>query len=319
MPTPEEIIHYHEAAQKGDIGILKAFIEKHPFDVDILSGADNRTALVSAAAYRGSHYLDNVEFLLTRGADPDARTQDGNSPLSAAIHNNSFQAVELICAALQIKYRGDAPALLDAALQPQRLYWNDPEGPRIRILDRSIDDPRYQDQLDAEARNRERKTEWREKIEQFCKELMSPKDNAEALSQGPRIRILGRSFEPPPQKLIVLSSPAMFSKAEKAMRAAKSLALPNLILDATLTLERLLQDSEGDSLGVPVLQIYAKHGKLDAIFTADIWAGRWEEMNTAWEHVPPQYRDQIDIETIRGQLTRQERISKRNVNKVPHL
>ena len=74
---------------------------------------------------------------------------------------------------------------------------------------------------------------------------------------------------------------------------------PPLKTDRTLTLARL-QEKKPD--GRTNLQIFAEQGQLVDVFTAVIWQGRQEEMDNAWQQVPAQHQNQVDIESIRAQI-----------------
>jgi hypothetical protein len=63
----------------------------------------------------------------------------------------------------------------------------------------------------------------------------------------------------------------------------------------------------------------ARVGNLGKIFNVEEWAGRREEMDDRWKFVPPAYQEQVDIEAIRGALSRQERLARRIITGTPHL
>ena len=80
----------------------------------------------------------------------------------------------------------------------------------------------------------------------------------------------------------------------------RSDALPPVKLDRTLTLPKLLQSKE---TGKTNLETLAEQGQLSDVFTSDIWLGRREELDQAWEAVPEKYRNQVNIEVVRGKLS----------------
>ncbi|MFO0389404.1 MAG: hypothetical protein ACK502_06770 [Alphaproteobacteria bacterium] len=69
--------------------------------------------------------------------------------------------------------------------------------------------------------------------------------------------------------------------------------------DRTLTLARL-QETKAD--GRTNLQIFAEQGQLGDVFTAEIWQGRKDEMDKAWQLVKPQHQNQVNIELVRQQI-----------------
>ncbi len=79
----------------------------------------------------------------------------------------------------------------------------------------------------------------------------------------------------------------------------RSSNLPPLKPDRTLTLARL-QEKKSD--GRTNLQIFAEQGQLGDVFTAEIWQGRKDEMDKAWQLVKPEHQNQVNIELVRQQI-----------------
>jgi hypothetical protein len=285
MATPEQIEKFYEEIANGNIAYVKYFLEKYPSEVD--ARHNQKTPLMTAAGSRCS--IQIVEMLLQANADPDARDDLDNPPLAIALDANgldNMSIAKLIFKALKEKYRTD-PAKLNEALG--HTSKNVRGGWRI-VPDNSL----RGGEMPAIMRNALLK-----EIREFRERLLAP--TPEVLdTKAPE--------------------PSMFSPSDAygiMMAARINTALPELPKGNALTLEVLLQKPEGQAGSL--LEIYTLAGKLGAIFTSDIWAGRREEMNAAWEHVPPQYHEQIDIETIRGQLVRHEQKEKRAVRTTPHL
>lgn len=80
----------------------------------------------------------------------------------------------------------------------------------------------------------------------------------------------------------------------------RSDAPPPIKLDKTVTPAKLQQTKDS---GKTNLQILAEQGQLGDVFTSEIWIGRREELDQAWEAVPEQFRNQVNIDVIRGKLS----------------
>lgn len=94
--------------------------------------------------------------------------------------------------------------------------------------------------------------------------------------------------------------PAATTKAVVAPVLPRSDAPPPIKLDRTLTPAKLLQAKES---GKTNMQILAEQGQLGDVFSDGVWSGRREEMDQAWESVPEQFRNQVNIEVVRGKLS----------------
>ncbi len=85
----------HEAAQKGDLAAVKAFVEKDPESVGV-KDPNGRTALHWAC--RGVH-PDVVRYLLEHGADVNARDQAAVTPLHSVSSRGHLEAAQALIAA----------------------------------------------------------------------------------------------------------------------------------------------------------------------------------------------------------------------------
>ncbi|AMV22933.1 Ankyrin repeats (3 copies) [Gemmata sp. SH-PL17] len=102
-PTPEEerITALHKAAFEGDLCTVKAILTDHPKLVDrppvFRSGGKDVPDLSTAlhgAAVKGD--VDIVRFLLKKGANPNAKMDQGYTPLHYAVSSGSSEVVRLL-------------------------------------------------------------------------------------------------------------------------------------------------------------------------------------------------------------------------------
>lgn len=86
-----------KASKKGDVWRAKELLERDPALINALD-ADQSTPL-HCAVWKG--HLNMVEFLLTQGADVNAKNQNehwGDTPLHAAAHANHKDIAALLIA-----------------------------------------------------------------------------------------------------------------------------------------------------------------------------------------------------------------------------
>ena len=89
-------------------------------------------------------------------------------------------------------------------------------------------------------------------------------------------------------------------KANTVVPIARSDAPSPLKLDNTITAARLLQAAASGKSNIEVL---GEQGQLGDVFSTEIWSGRRKEMDEAWDSVPEKFRNQVNIEALRGKLS----------------
>ncbi len=92
--SPEPPLSLQEAAAIGDVNLVRTLIENGT-DVDSIEDSYSKTALHRAAM---SGHRDVVEFLLTKGADIDAKDYSVASPLHRAAEKGHKEVAELLIA-----------------------------------------------------------------------------------------------------------------------------------------------------------------------------------------------------------------------------
>ena len=91
--TPEPIgEHVHIAAWYGDLPLLKRYLDIHPEAIEARS-RHGSTPLLGAAYY---DFVDLVAELIHRGADPNAKKNDGWSALHVAAHDGFVEIADLL-------------------------------------------------------------------------------------------------------------------------------------------------------------------------------------------------------------------------------
>ena len=99
-----------EAIKTGNLELVETILNQNMFDINKVTDEDGKTPLYVACENsdlltieeiksRNTHepnFLGIVELLLDRGANPDEKNYNGNTPLWQASYNGNFEIVELL-------------------------------------------------------------------------------------------------------------------------------------------------------------------------------------------------------------------------------
>jgi hypothetical protein len=218
-----------------------------------------------------------VKRMLDAGFDPETEDDSGNTSLGrAALMYNALvngDVVPIILQALQKKYATNPKGLLVAIDKPGRSQ------------------PSALNRLKGVRYSKEKFFgEGVRKAIQCIEEAMLQASTAIINSDQHATQ------ETQSGQQITSEAPSFSSSS---VEPNNKLLLHPIRADRTLTLGRL-QETKPD--GRSNLQIFAEQGQLGDVFTAEIWQGRKDEMDKAWQLVKPEHKNQVNIELVRQQI-----------------
>ena len=250
--------HFEKALASGNTTLVDDFLNAGTVDVNAELNTEKHRPLHKATADNNqSSSTFNVTSLLNKGADPDARANDGGTPLWNAANIGNEKAGILIIDALKKKYASSPDKLLDA--------------------------------LQAKPRNSNKSPER-------CAQ--------DGFEHNLKIRLQQEISALQGQGATAPTSPIPSNTVTQAVLdpvIPRSNAAAPIALDNTLTASTLMQIKE---VGKSNLQVLGEQGQLMDVFDPEIWQGRRKDMDEAWEKVPEHFRNQVNIETIRGKLSK---------------
>ncbi len=276
---------YLETAQK-------MLVEKD-IDVDFAFKAEAFTGTYTPLeiALSQSDDLSILTLLLDAGAHPDRRRDDGTTPLMLAAENGALQKPVMVMKALQKHYKDDPVAFAEA------LTARNPAGHtayRIALRECSpITCRNIKDVMVKAVANAK---------------LVRPTFTTEEPHAG-LLEDLKKTFT----RVTYHEQHALVRQAFVAGLTGEILAI-FAARNLTLPLDTLLNDP--DCCGSN-LRLVAEHGQLPLLFAPEHWVGRVGEMRRCWNAVPEEYKEQIEPETLAGNIREAMRLSLRDVQKRP--
>ena len=115
MALAGNVEFFHNAIQKGNVKLVRKFIEAKSLDMDVVSSANKWSGLMLAVK---EGRLEIAEALLEAGATPDFRSapQQDYSVLIVATGNGKSEVAHLILERLKVKYADQPQKLIEALM-----------------------------------------------------------------------------------------------------------------------------------------------------------------------------------------------------------
>ncbi len=273
----EDYDAFSNACAENDLRCAKQLWFTKVMSTDYMSSIFGRTPLALAAAAEANVGL-LVKFLLNAGANPDARDDNGFSPLLLATCQANSDAALLIAEALVSRYRDEPGALLVALTDTG-------DGGSTPLEN-------------ARANCTRKATKYLEEHIELAKQRIAEQSDMEVQQVQEKERVtvtfsdkITRADLVAPQKDApnLLCQAVMYGVLREALDALHN-AGERLILADLL--------ESGQSAGGSILAHIATSGQLPVLFDPKYWVGHVRDMQHVWMQVP--LKDQAQMDGLEG-------------------